>query len=180
MAAVLLAMDLLREPRQTMVEPVADSAANSIAALERVLLALWVGGIAVVGLVVAPVLFAVVEDSRQAGDIAGAVFHWVSLLALGLLSALLLLRIRLSGRNRLLTDLRQWLLATALIITAAGAFYLAPQMATLRDVAAGGWEPGSAVTIRFQWLHRVASGLFIANMLIGVLLLLMRPGRHGT
>ncbi|HJP45014.1 MAG TPA: DUF4149 domain-containing protein, partial [Arenicellales bacterium] len=83
MAAVLPAMDLLCESRQTMVEPVTDSAANSIAALERVLLALWVGGIAVVGLVVAPVLFAVVEDSRQAGDIAGAVFHWVSLLALG-------------------------------------------------------------------------------------------------
>ena len=137
---MLLAMDLLCESRQTVAEPVTDSAANSIAALERVLLALWVGGIAVVGLVVAPVLFAVVEDSRQAGDIAGAVFHWVSLLALGLLSALLLLRIRLSGRNRLLTDLRQWLLATALIITAGrGRFYLAPQMATLRDVG-GGWR----------------------------------------
>ena len=46
--------------------------ANLIPSLERILLTLWVGSLWVVGFVVAPVLFAELDDRALAGSTAGS------------------------------------------------------------------------------------------------------------
>ena len=59
--------------------------------LERILLTLWVGGLWVIGFVVAPTLFATLPETSMAGTVAGSLFTSISRIGLLCGSALLLL-----------------------------------------------------------------------------------------
>ncbi len=137
-----------------------------LSAFERILLALWVGGLWITGYLVVPALFASLDDRMLAGDLAGSVFSlmsWVGLACGGLLLAGVLLR----ERGQSFKAWRLWVLAAMLSIVAIGLFVLQPQMQALK---AQGIASGSVQAIEFGRIHGVSSTLFLLNSLFGLVL----------
>jgi len=136
------------------------------AALERILLTLWVGSLWVSGFLVAPLLFTLLEDRALAGSLAGELFTITAWIGLACGAALLLLN-ALGFRA---INWRGMVLAGMLLLVATGQFVLTPQITGLR-------EQGLANTARFGQLHGVASVLFVVTSLLGLLLVAAGPGR---
>lgn len=129
--------------------------------LERVLLTLWIGGLWIVGFVVAPTLFLVLPDSATAGTLAGALFtrmSWIGLACGGLL--LLLAWLQRAGQA---PRWRMAVLILMLVLVVAGEFLLAPLIAGLR-------QQGLSGSTRFAWLHALAAAGYVINCLLGLLL----------
>lgn len=140
---------------------------ESLAAAERLLLTLWVGGLWVVGFVVAPVLFANYIPA-VAGDVAGRLFAAMSLLGLACGALLLGLAVQ-RARLRVGRDWRAGVLVLMLVITAIGEFGVAARMRLVKQVAPH-HEQGAALRAEFGRLHGVANALFVANSLLGLVL----------
>lgn len=141
------------------------------AALERVLLALWVGGLWAIGFLAAPTLFAVVAERSQAGSIAGALFGRMAVL--GLIIGVLLLALWVWREGRVpWRGWRFWAVVAMLTITIVGAYGLQPAIQALRDAGAVG-TPG------FRRLHGAASLLFLISSLIGLTLVAAGPRDAG-
>jgi predicted MFS family arabinose efflux permease len=138
----------------------------SLPALERILLTLWVGSLWVTGFMVAPVLFAVLEDRAMAGTLAGRMFSntaWI-----GMVCGCVLLV--LNGVQYRTLNWRGLLLAGMLLLIVAGQFVLTPMIAGLRD-------QGLVDTPRFGQLHGLAGVVYIVTSLCGLLLVAARPGK---
>jgi len=143
-------------------------------AVERVLLTLWVGGLWVTGMVVAPVLFRNYER-MLAGEIAGRLFAAVSLLGM-LCGALLLAFAVVRARQQVWRDGRAAVLVFMLVITVIGEFGLAARMRELKELMI--LPPvAPAVMVEFGRLHGIASLLFLVNSALGLVLVIfgMRP-----
>lgn len=133
----------------------------------------WVGSLWTIGYLVAPTLFATLQDSTLAGSIAGRLFRIEAWLALA--CAALLLGLIRSGRA--LPDRRQQRLLTLVVLamllcTLIGYFALNPFMAQLREAAAaagGVWEPDARA--RFGMLHGVSSMFYLLQSLLGIVLI---------
>jgi len=141
---------------------------------ERVLLTLWVGGLWVTGLVVAPVLFKSYER-MLAGEIAGRLFAAMSLLGM-LCGALLLAFAVARARQRVWRDWRTGVLVIMLVITVIGEFGLAARMRELKELMV--LQPAAAaIMAEFGRLHGIASLLFLANSALGLVLVIfgLRP-----
>ena len=136
-----------------------------LAALERVLLALWVGALWTVGFVVAPVLFAEL-DRPTAGTIAGILFHYLNFAGL-LIGAFLLVRNRRTPKSATAPALLLVLMLVSILINEFG---LAPEIAVLREA---GFAAGSEAATRFGRLHGAASVLYLINALFGLTLLVI-------
>ncbi len=142
--------------------------------VERVLLTLWVGGLWVTGLVVAPVLFRNYER-MVAGEIAGRLFAAVSVLGM-LCGALLLAFAVVRARQHAWRDWRATVLVLMLVITVIGEFGLAARMRELKELMI--LPPvAPAIVAEFGRLHGFASLLFLANSALGLALVIlgMRP-----
>ena len=142
---------------------------------ERILLTLWVGGMWAIGYIVAPTLFATLDDRALAGMLAGRMFTIMSYIGLVCGTGLLLSQLMYP----LFAKIRQWriwLIVAMLLITVIGEFILQPQMAVLK---AAGIAEGSEAAKQFASLHGVASILFLANSLAGLVLVIfgLRPSR---
>ena len=130
----------------------------------RAVLVIWIGSLWTIGVVVAPVLFAVLPDSSLAGLVAGRLFTieaYISLISAPLL--LLLWR-------RCYPDLPLWpkiVVAIMWLLAAAGEWWLRPLMAAAREGA-----EGSAAS--FAALHGVASVMYFGVVGGGVALLFAR------
>ncbi|MEM9058409.1 MAG: DUF4149 domain-containing protein [Pseudomonadota bacterium] len=135
---------------------------------ERVLVTAWVGSLWAVGYVVAPQLFATLDDRTLAGGIAGGLFEtqtWISITC----GALLLLLYGVSRRKRQYGDLRLWLVIVMLALMAASEWLLGPLMADA--------ERGSRA---FALLHGASALLYLAASVAGLgLVLVARPGTRG-
>jgi len=145
-----------------------------IQAAERVVLTLWVGGLWMTGLVVAPVLFRSYER-MVAGEIAGRLFAAVSLLGM-LCGALLLAFAVARARQRVWRDWRAVALAVMLTLTVFGEFGLAARMRELKELMVV--QPATAALLaEFGQLHGFASLLFLANSALGLVLVIfgIRP-----
>jgi uncharacterized protein DUF4149 len=139
-------------------------------AVERTLLTFWVGGLWTAGFVVAPLLFARLDDRSLAGTLAGDVFGVMSYAGLACGAGLLVIHWLLRGQRRFIAW-RNLVLLTMLALTVLGEFVLAPWIAQLR--AAGLTE-----SARFAQAHGLASGVFLANCVLGlVLVTTARPDR---
>ncbi|MGD2112539.1 MAG: DUF4149 domain-containing protein [Gammaproteobacteria bacterium] len=139
-----------------------------LAALERILLTLWVGSLWVTGFMTAPVLFASLDDRALAGTLAGELFGLTAWLGLGCGLALLVIgNVRGSGAGW-----RSWVTAGMLLLVALGQFLLTPMIAELRAT-------GLADTPRFGQLHGIASILFVLTALLGLGLVAAGPAVAG-
>ena len=149
-----------------------------------ILLAFWVGGLAALGFVAAPAIFATLEQADPtggrtlAGMVFGAVFsrfQYISLAIGGVLIGLLILR-ALLGPRPLRLAWRVWTVAAMLGFTIATAFYIAPRIDRLRQETTGTMaalpdtDPRKA---EFGRLHGISNILMLATLLGGVGLIWM-------
>jgi len=137
-------------------------------AVERLLLALWVGGICVVGYLVAPILFATLTDDRQlAGMLAGKMFSAISWAGL-VIGTLLFVASIVGAGAQWLRQWRAWALLAMVVIVCVMLFVLQPMMAELK--AQGPIIPGSDLAAAFGRLHGVSSVFYLVMSLLGLLL----------
>ncbi|MGB7933001.1 MAG: DUF4149 domain-containing protein [Gammaproteobacteria bacterium] len=137
-------------------------------AVESTLLTFWVGGLWTTGFVVAPLLFAELDDRALAGSLAGAIFGVMSCAGLACGACLLLINRVLRERRRFFS----WhtlVIVAMLVLTAIGEFVLAPWIAELRVA-------GLTESARFAQAHGLASGVFLVNCVLG--LVLVSSGRR--
>ena len=137
-------------------------------AVERTLLTFWIGGLWTTGFVVAPLLFAELDDRVLAGTLAGAIFHVMAYAAMACAVCLLVIGWLRRGQRRFLVW-QSWVIVAMLGFTALGEFLLAPWIAQLR--AAGLTE-----SARFAQAHGLASALYLVNCVLG--LVLVSSGRR--
>jgi hypothetical protein len=143
-----------------MISPLAGQV---VPALERILLTLWAGSLWVVGFMVAPSLFAELDDRALAGSLAGSLFTLTSYLGLVCGAVLLVLNVlRYKGINW-----RAIVIAGMLALVVIGQFVVTPMVAELR-------VQGLTGTPRFGQLHGIASTLFLLTSLLGLALVAAR------
>lgn len=137
--------------------------------LAALLLVLWVGGLWTTGYVVAPVLFARLDDNQLAGMLAGNLFAmmaWIGVVAAAYLLAYRLLR---DGAAAVRTF---FFLAVALmlVLTVAGQFGIQPVLQDLKDQALPYAVMQSEFADRFARWHGVSSVLYLIQSVLGLLL----------
>jgi hypothetical protein len=142
------------------------SSSPRLLAGERILLTLWVGGLWAIGYMVAPALFANLDDRALAGSLAGVMFAIIAYVGL-VCGGLLLLFNQLKSRGGWF-NWRALVLVAMLLVTAAGHFYLAPLIAELRAA-------GLADSPEFARLHGVAAAGYLLTSLLGLLLVIAQP-----
>ena len=138
-----------------------QSAISSRLVGERILLTLWVGGLWTVGYIVAPALFANLDDRALAGTLAGVMFGIIAWI--GLLCAVLLLLSNQIRNSQHRLNWRAVLLLAMLVLTLVGQFVLAPMIAELRLAGASGHA-------EFARLHGAASVAYLVNSVLGLML----------
>lgn len=132
--------------------------------VERILLTLWVGGIWIIGYVVAPTLFKMLEDQSVAGGIAGQLFYvlnYIGLVCGGLLIAGQYMRNGQANFKNVLF----WVLVAMVVIVLISAFVLQPMMSELK--AQGLTE---ATKTQFGRLHFFSAMLHMAISVLGLIL----------
>ena len=128
---------------------------------ERIILTLWVGGLWTIGFIVAPALFANLDDRALAGTLAGVMFGIIA--HIGLACAVLLLvanQVRHAHRR---LNWRAVVLLLMLLLVVTGQFVLAPMIAEMRHA-------GAADSSSFATLHGLASFLYLLTSLLGLVL----------
>jgi len=138
--------------------------------IESILQTLWIGGLWVIGYVVAPLLFANLDDRRLAGELAGHMFSAINYIGLGC-GALLLMFALLKAGKTWIKDWRVIALVSMLILIVVSAFVLQPMM---QELKLAGLAKGSEVAAQFGRLHGVSSVLYLVTSLLGLFLLLYR------
>jgi len=125
--------------------------------------ALWAGSLWAVGYLVAPTLFATLNDRILAGTIAGSLFHAEAMLSLGCGVAMgLLLWLATpdwTPRRRRTVLL---LIVAMVMCTVVSHFGLQPMMAELRSTGLA----DEAVKNRFGMLHGISSVIFLVQSLL--------------
>jgi hypothetical protein len=132
------------------------------AVFERLILTLWVGGMVAIGYIVAPVLFAWLDDRALAGSLAGVLFSVIAWA--GILCGILLLIIDRQLRPDIaVINWRSGILITMLALILLGQFIVSPRIAELRGA-------GLVDSASFAWMHGLASLLFVLTSLLGLIL----------
>jgi hypothetical protein len=134
-----------------------------LAAVERVVLTLWVGALWAIGYIAAPVLFGVPEAQALAGRLAGEMFTAVSYLSLAAAAMLLLIRFL---RRRWRPLWQPAAIGAMLALIVAGEFGVRPLMS-------------AAAPAEFGRLHGIAQGIYLLVSLLG-LILVAAPQRKGA
>jgi uncharacterized membrane protein YozB (DUF420 family) len=132
--------------------------------VERILLTLWIGGLWVVGFAVTPTLFAELPDTATAGSVAGSLFSIMSRIGLLCASVLLLL-----GWLQRACHARRWqllVITIMMVLVVLGEYVLAPMISELRVT-------GQVASLRFGQLHGLANGVYLANCVLGLVLLVI-------
>ncbi len=134
------------------------------AGAERVALTFWVGGLWIAGYVVAPSLFATLDDRQLAGRLAGQVFQIVSYIGLTV-AAGLLFSIILKKHCGWWKDSRARILLVMFVMVALTVGVLQPMMQELKLL---GITPGSNLAAQFGKLHGISSFLHLLLSLLGL------------
>ncbi|MEL7448363.1 MAG: DUF4149 domain-containing protein [Pseudomonadota bacterium] len=126
----------------------------------RVLLTVWIGSLWTIGYVVAPALFATLDDRSLAGSIAGNLFHIET--RISVVCGVLLLALLWAGKgSREATTRCAWLVALMLALVVVSEWVVGPVLA---EAVRG--------TREFAALHGVSALLYLATSLLGLALLL--------
>jgi uncharacterized membrane protein len=144
--------------------------------LELVGLGIWIGGMVILGAVVAPTVFNSVKPVEMAGDAMSLVFHrfngeWVfvciGLVVLGFIGKWLTAP-KQGMRMRIEAALVTVLVLSGMYIGAI----LGPRMQTLRQITMTDRSNGMAVA-EFDHMHKRSVQLFSVNILLGLAVLWM-------
>jgi hypothetical protein len=144
-----------------------------LARIRLLIATLWAGSLWTVGYLVAPTLFATLDDKMLAGTIAGRLFRveaWLSVLCA--VALVLLVRFLMNDEARRAGRQLTWLAIAMLGCTLIGYFGLQPFMAALRESAGLGGVMNSEAKMQFGLLHGVSSGFYLAQSLLAVVLVL--------
>lgn len=150
--------------------------------LELVGLSLWVGGMLILGAVVAPTVFNTVKPVEMAGEAMSLVFHrfndgWVyvciGLVVLGFVGKWFISRPR-GVRIKIEAAVIAVLVLSGLYIGAI----LGPRMQTLRQITLTDRSNGAAVA-EFDHKHKRSVQLFSVNIMLGLAVLWMNAGVTG-
>ncbi|MCZ6686851.1 MAG: DUF4149 domain-containing protein [Gammaproteobacteria bacterium] len=128
-----------------------------------VVLSLWAGSLWTVGYLAAPTLFAVLDDRRLAGEIAGRMFYaetWLSLIC----AALILLPEFIGNLRRAIFRLDNILVIVCVVLLVGAEWGVRPLMDASR-LADGGTGPDFAM-----W-HGVAAGMYLCASIVALVLL---------
>ncbi|HJW02562.1 MAG TPA: DUF4149 domain-containing protein [Azospira sp.] len=145
---------------------------------------LWVGGLWVVGYLVAPVLFASLPTRLLAGEVAGQLFSWMGWIGVGCGVYLLAYR---SCQSR--EAWRSWpflALCLMLLLSLAQLFWLQPVIAQIKaelGSALGSLAAGDDRGGRFALWHGVSALAYLLQSLLGAALVAVNAvpeGRDGT
>lgn len=147
-----------------------------------VVVAIWVGGLAVLGFVAAPEIFAALEAADPergrllAGQVFGAVFgrfqYWAWILG-ALLVALLITRALLGPRPRRL-GIRVWTVTGMVTLSVVSALYITPRIDRIRQETRGAvalLPEGDTRKAEFGRLHGLSTALMLVTLVAGVGLL---------
>lgn len=135
-----------------------------------ILITLWVGALWTTG-ATAYVLFDTLSDRQLAGQLAGTLFTYVSYL--GLFAGFYLLIHRLLSYGT--TALKQgffWAVFVMLLLVLAGHFGIQPLLAQLKANAFPSDVMHSVFASRFSTWHGVASIAYVAECLLGLVVVL--------
>jgi hypothetical protein len=135
--------------------------------------ALWLGSLVTIGYVVAPVLFATLNDSQLAGMVAGRLFRIQGLISLISGVALLVFANLLVKRDLARYRKVRWYLLAMLSCTAVSFFVLQPMMSAMKEEAFIRALPVmlSPLASSFKVLHGISSILYVTQTVIGLVLL---------
>ncbi len=145
-------------------------------------LVLWLGGMAIAGLVVAPVTFGVLEAWNPstgrvlAGDVFGAVLERLSLIAYaaGVLMFVVLTVQRLLGPRPRSYGIRVGIIAVMLALTMYADMVAAPRIDELQSQVSGpmnGLAADDARRVEFDRLHSLSTALIMMAIGGGLVLL---------
>lgn len=147
-------------PRAAQIPNVAD-------AIERALIALWVGGMWIGGYVVAPLLFNLLENRQLAGTVGGAMFSAID--RVGLVCGLALVGLALwRAGHRWLRQWRTWMLGAMRALIVVDEFVLLPLIQDLHAPGTNAAPPQAGGHTRFIVLHFLARTVFIINSVLGL------------
>lgn len=138
-------------------------------ALYAIALTLWVGGIWAIGYIVAPTLFYTLTDRALAGMLAGKLFTLIAWIGIGCAGYLLLFRLVRFGGGCFRQGIF-WVVLIMLALTLAGEFGVQPILESLKSRALPKEVMESVFRDRFTTWHGVASGLYVIESVLGVLL----------
>jgi hypothetical protein len=144
-------------------------------ALHSLAVALWAGGLWIVGLMIAPLLFHTLPDRAMAGTLAGQFFAGMAWVGLGCAAYLLLFRLARFGPQAL-RQLFFWCVVFMALMTAAGLFGIQPIMERLREQALPAEAMQGLVRDRFAMWHGISSVLYLAQCALA-LVLVVQHGR---
>lgn len=142
-------------------------------ALYRIAISLWVGGMLVVGYLVAPLLFFHLADRALAGNLAGTIFSALAWLGLSC-GIYLLVFFGLRTTGPLLRQRLFWIVLLMFALTLAGHFGVSPVFASIKAEVVPGQAMAGEVLDRFNFWHGVSTGLFGLQTLLGIALVLMQ------
>jgi len=144
-------------------------------ALQSIAVTLWVGGMWVIGFIVAPLLFSRLGDRVLAGAFAGKLFTIIAWIGIGCALYLILFRLVRFGAG----CFRQgfvWVTLLMLALLLAGGFGVQAILESLRAQALPKEVMESVFRDRFMTWHGVASVLYVIQSLLG-LFLVVQHGR---
>jgi len=139
---------------------------------ERLILAIWVGGLLSIGYIATPVLFSLLDSKQLAGQLAGQMFFVMNIIGF-VCGGLLLALAGVLKQGVWYKERRVLVLVVMLSIVAVASFVLQPLM---QDLKANGLIPGSEEAKAFGRMHGISSILYLINSLLGIFLVMMaRP-----
>lgn len=141
--------------------------------LYAITITLWAGGLWAIGYIVAPTLFATLNERALAGEIAGRLFGVIAWVGIGC-ALYLLVFLAVRQRRAAFKSGVFWLVLVMLLLTLAGYFGIQPILAQLKAEA---WPRGvmeSMARSRFATWHGVSSGLYLVQSLLGMALVLLQ------
>ena len=144
-----------------------------LARIQLLIVTFWVGSLWTVGYVVAPLLFATLDDRVLAGTLAGRLFRveaWITIVC-GLVLLVLVRYVNRENESAPRTHVVAIIIGM-LICTLIGYFGLQPWMASLREASgpAGVMEGSDRRT--FGILHGLSSAMYMIQSLLGASLIL--------
>ena len=142
--------------------------------INLIVITLWVGALWITGLT-AYVLFDTLQDKQLAGNLAGKLFTIVSYIGVASAFYLLIGRLFAFGTGALKQSFF-WAVFVMLLLILAGHFGIQPILAQLKTDALPNDVMHSVFANRFSTWHGVASMAYLAQCLLGFVLVLKARG----